>query len=104
MKAKLRISAAPLTVFTQSAADSLVGKKPRLNIREFDGGEVLKDFGEATVTAAEVVDNGSAIVITYEAPDEVLRLANMVHEGLLFAPTDGSLSFKPTPPKQRSLD
>lgn len=60
-----RMPALAGVVFTQAAADSLVGQVVQVKVRKSDGGEVLAEWGDATVVAAELVDGGDMLV-TYE--------------------------------------
>jgi hypothetical protein len=68
-KFTFRMSAGPHTRFTDDAARSLIGQRPRLNARESEGGPELADFGQGTVVAAEVVDDGAAMMVTVESDD-----------------------------------
>lgn len=52
--------------FTDQFAHSLIGQAPRINIRECEGGPIIRDLGAAVVVDAEVVDDGRAVLITYE--------------------------------------
>lgn len=97
MKVQFRLNAGPHERFTDSFARSLIGQTPRLNIRQYEDGPILSDHGTATVVDAEVIEDGVAVLITYETPDAALDLANMVSAGLLAAPTDTGMSFLSIP-------
>lgn len=89
------MNAGPHEIYTESSAQSLVGQTPRLNLRESEDGPGLTDFGTATVVAAEVIDDGRAMLITYDAPASALTDALTV--GLL-QPMPGTVfSFQPIP-------
>jgi hypothetical protein len=65
-----RLAAGPNEIFTEQFARSLVGQTPRLNTRGYDGGPVQAELGTALVVAAELVDDGRAVLITYEPQPE----------------------------------
>lgn len=66
MRVTFRWNAGPHERFTESAARSLIGQRPRFNYRETDDGPILADLGYVVVVAAEVIDEGRAMLITYE--------------------------------------
>jgi len=66
MKFTARMNAGPHERFSESFARSLIGQRPKFNAREFDGGPVTADYGHCTVVGAELVDDGRAVLVTYE--------------------------------------
>jgi hypothetical protein len=63
--ATFRIHAGPHEIYTEQAAQSLIGQNPRTVFRETEGGPVRAEFGRMEITAAKVVDGGRAMDITY---------------------------------------
>ncbi len=80
-----RIDAGPDERYSERFAQSLIGQTPRLTHREHEGGPVLADYGAATVVAAEIIDDGAAVLITYEAPagaQALPALTDLIEVGL----------------------
>jgi hypothetical protein len=61
-----RTEAAPHERFAESAARSLIGQRARFNARQEEDGPILADLGYVFVVDAEVIDEGRALLITYE--------------------------------------
>lgn len=66
-----RLSAGPHERFTESFARSLLGQRPVLNVREYDAGPITEDYGDCLVVGAEVIEDGRAVLVTYETEHEV---------------------------------
>lgn len=67
--------AAPGAIFTRSAAQAMIGQRPAVNQRAFEGGPIVADYGSGTIVAVEVIEDGAAVFITLDAdlPDLPLR-------------------------------
>lgn len=64
MEIQFRWDAGEGEVFTESFAESLVGQTPEITMREFDGGPLVADLGRMTVVAAELIEDGRAVMVT----------------------------------------
>ena len=54
----MRLPAAEDERFAPAVAESLIGKRLKLNQRTNEGGRIVCDYGWATILAAEVTDDG----------------------------------------------
>jgi len=63
------VPAGPHTKFSQAAAQSFVGQRPRFNRREHEDGEVVEDYGHVEVVAAAVDEDGAAVLLTLDVLD-----------------------------------
>ena len=68
-----RLNAGPHERFTESVARSLVGQRPMLNAREYEDGPITDDYGHCLIVGAEVVDDGFAVLVTYETDNVEVR-------------------------------
>jgi len=67
MRVQIRINAGTDTRFSAEATARLVGQGPTVNVREADGSLILADLGRGRVVAAEMVDDGAALLVTVES-------------------------------------
>lgn len=69
MRFTAKLRAGPHEIYSEQAARSLIGQRPRFNAREHDG-PISADYGHCLVVDAKVVDEGRALLVTYETEQD----------------------------------